>query len=263
MKLCSGCNTLKDESAFGKCSRDGLQYKCKDCNKIYNNSKEHKSKLREYEKTSKHKARKRAYETSEERKVIEKFRYHNTPGVKERHRNYALSKNYGITIEDFDYLLSIQNGYCAICKLDPSIDKKKFSVDHCHSNKEFKKLDKIEKRRQIRGILCRLCNLSIGFFKDDINLLKFAIEYLIKPPINGILKSNARNQRPEILAIFKNICSICSSENNLFIDHCHSTGLIRGILCRECNSGLGHFKDLLERIIAAIEYLQKEKPFRD
>lgn len=39
------------------------------------------------------------------------------------------------------------------------------------------------------------------------------------------------------------------------VDHCHKTGKVRGILCAECNSGLGKFKDRPEFLIKAVEYL--------
>lgn len=39
-------------------------------------------------------------------------------------------------------------------------------------------------------------------------------------------------------------------------DHCHQTERQRGILCPQCNSGLGHFKDNIEALSAAIEYLK-------
>lgn len=38
-------------------------------------------------------------------------------------------------------------------------------------------------------------------------------------------------------------CVICGSEENLVVDHCHKTNIIRGMLCNHCNRGLGHFKD--------------------
>ena len=45
-------------------------------------------------------------------------------------------------------------------------------------------------------------------------------------------------------------CQICGSEEKLVIDHSHQSGKIRGMLCQNCNKGLGFFKDnpvLLER----------------
>lgn len=43
----------------------------------------------------------------------------------------------------------------------------------------------------------------------------------------------------------------------LAIDHCHATGKLRALLCPGCNSGLGCFRDSLERLHAAINYLKR------
>ena len=60
-------------------------------------------------------------------------------------------------------------------------------------------------------------------------------------------------------------CAICRSDEtqrtntryNLFVDHCHATGKVRGLLCHHCNVGLGHFKDQQELLNKAIEYLNE------
>lgn len=51
-------------------------------------------------------------------------------------------------------------------------------------------------------------------------------------------------------------CGICEKEGPLVIDHCHSTGRVRGLLCNDCNLGLGRFKDSPELLISAAEYLK-------
>lgn len=52
-------------------------------------------------------------------------------------------------------------------------------------------------------------------------------------------------------------CLICKSiPVKLVIDHCHTTGKIRGLLCSQCNSGLGMFKDSPELLEQAIKYLK-------
>lgn len=58
----------------------------------------------------------------------------------------------------------------------------------------------------------------------------------------------------------KESCAICKTPITLFglltnIDHNHETGLVRGLLCRNCNVGLGVFKDSTEILNNAIKYL--------
>jgi hypothetical protein len=43
------------------------------------------------------------------------------------------------------------------------------------------------------------------------------------------------------------------------VDHCHSTKIVRGILCHACNTGIGVFKDNEKLLQRAIEYLRGVK----
>jgi hypothetical protein len=61
-------------------------------------------------------------------------------------------------------------------------------------------------------------------------------------------------------------CQICGDEGftmakhhklKLVVDHCHTTGKVRGLLCHNCNRALGLFHDSTESLQRAIEYLQK------
>lgn len=58
-------------------------------------------------------------------------------------------------------------------------------------------------------------------------------------------------------------CAICNKsriclKQDLDVDHCHKTNKIRGLLCRECNHGVGLFKDDINKIQDSIEYLKQE-----
>jgi Recombination endonuclease VII len=52
-----------------------------------------------------------------------------------------------------------------------------------------------------------------------------------------------------------NRCKICKQEKELYVDHDHITGKIRGLLCCHCNNGLGNFKDNREFLLNAYNYL--------
>ena len=52
------------------------------------------------------------------------------------------------------------------------------------------------------------------------------------------------------------LCAICRNERSLHIDHDHSTGQFRGLLCGSCNRGLGLFDESTESLANSIRYLQ-------
>ncbi len=66
-------------------------------------------------------------------------------------------------------------------------------------------------------------------------------------------------------------CKICNSKKanrnwkekqqriDLFIDHCHTTGKIRGLLCNKCNIGIAMFSDNLDTLANAMSYLKESK----
>lgn len=46
-----------------------------------------------------------------------------------------------------------------------------------------------------------------------------------------------------------------------YIDHCHKTGKIRGLLCHSCNLALGHIQDKVEKLEGLINYLNDQTTF--
>src|SRR6266853_5969182 len=60
----------------------------------------------------------------------------------------------------------------------------------------------------------------------------------------------------EMYKIQNGLCAICHKWfEKLCIDHCHKSGKIRALLCFNCNTGLGSFKDDFGNLQAAAEYL--------
>jgi hypothetical protein len=74
------------------------------------------------------------------------------------------------------------------------------------------------------------------------------------------INSNLADSKEAVELISKQggYCAICSNlMTNKAVDHDHKTGKLRGILCYQCNSGLGMFKDNIETMKKAINYLEK------
>jgi hypothetical protein len=74
------------------------------------------------------------------------------------------------------------------------------------------------------------------------------------------------NKNPDIAPRLRLVqadgCAVCQislatlAERDVCVDHDHDTGLTRGVLCRRCNAGLGHFQDDPEKLRRAALYLE-------
>jgi len=94
-------------------------------------------------------------------------------GQKRIHQSSYLKANYGMTLEEFEQRLEEQGGVCAICKQPETGCSrqgrvKRLSVDHDH------------KTGKIRGLICNGCNRALGYFNDDPEKMRAAIDYLEK-----------------------------------------------------------------------------------
>lgn len=85
---------------------------------------------------------------------------------------------------------------------------------------------------------CRACRST---YRNEINRGKF----------RGVISDEDLKQLKA--SIFE--CVICGNEETLVVDHDHSTGKIRGLLCNHCNRGLGHFRDDPQLLEFAAQYL--------
>lgn len=101
------------------------------------------------------------------------------------------AENYGITADQLLALEARQGGLCAICS-KPCTEGRSLSVDHCHVT------------QNIRGLLCRACNIGLGSFRDSPDLLARAASYLKaakrKPAVSAnrrVCAATARRVRKE------------------------------------------------------------------
>lgn len=123
MRTCTKCQEPKPTSAFGPDKRnkkDGLARWCRACRQEY----------------------------------VRAYCEQNRGRVQEGHIRRHYQKRYGITPEQYDQMLSEQQGVCAICNSTPESDRnrelQRLAVDHDHDTGE------------VRGLLCARCNLSLG-----------------------------------------------------------------------------------------------------
>lgn len=91
-----------------------------------------------------------------------KRRYHSKTIIQRRAEKAVA---YGLSVQDYLELYEKQAGKCAICNKEPST-KRGLHVDHCHET------------NKVRGLLCHGCNVGIGNFQHNVDLMKTAIRYL-------------------------------------------------------------------------------------
>jgi hypothetical protein len=82
-----------------------------------------------------------------------------------RSQDSYLKRNYGVTLEEKNKMIQDQGNKCGLCGND-FVNKKDTHLDHCHAS------------GKVRKVLCGSCNVGLGYFKDNPELLKKAAEYI-------------------------------------------------------------------------------------
>ena len=128
--------------------------------------KKEKNLLDEYYLSRKDPTKKSSYsyecKTCTVKRTVE-YNRENSTSVKSQY----LKRNYGLTFEEFEAMLSDQDNCCAICKSTKPLGRhKRFNVDH-HN-----------KTGNVRGLLCSNCNTALGLVNDNIHTLKSMRQYL-------------------------------------------------------------------------------------
>lgn len=87
--------------------------------------------------------------------------------VKFEAKKRMLKHRYGLDYQTYQNMYDRQGGCCAICKEPKQLGGPKgLHVDYCQGSK------------QVRGLLCISCNTALGKFKENIEFLEAAINYL-------------------------------------------------------------------------------------
>lgn len=189
-KRCTRCEELKLASEFytNNRNKDKLGHWCKKCYLLYdrarNNIKprwaqpedlpadmrccykcENILPITMFSKRSEAKSGLRSICKTCDRKHQREWRKNSSAG-----REYHLKKSYNLSLEDYRSILESQNGVCVICGKEETLKlrgvTKPLHVDHNH------------RTGKVRGLLCNECNSGLGRFKDNIELLQSAIQYL-------------------------------------------------------------------------------------
>jgi predicted secreted protein len=89
-----------------------------------------------------------------------------------------LKSKFGISMADYERILAEQGGVCAICKKAETAKwrsrTRRLAVDHDHDTDE------------VRGLLCMACNMGIGMFADEPDVLEVAAKYLRSHSSKGV-----------------------------------------------------------------------------
>lgn len=222
-KVCSRCDTKKPRSEFHKNRNraDGLNGFCKICIKVYFDA--------------------RSFDPAEISEIT--------------CAKCCVSK----PVTEFNLRRASANGYAHKCKdccaaynetrnktVDPATNTKR-----CNRCETVKNIDEFCKNKRSKDGLnghCKSCSKGLAIKrKYDIT----EAEYFA------------------LREIFGDRCGICSRPEQtvhgatgkprpLAVDHCHTTGKIRGLLCSKCNMALGLLGDTAEAAKRAVEYLEKE-----
>jgi len=137
----------------------------------------------------------------------------------------------------------------------------------CKQNKTEEEMSKDTNRKKGISSWCKSCRTSSAktwknnnpnrLTKRNSPTYEVARNYILKHRygISGEDYSNLLKQQ-------NNCCAICKRNINqityhLHVDHCHTTGEVRGLLCAPCNRYLGYIKDDKTILNTAILYLKE------
>lgn len=117
----------------------------------------------------------------------------------------------------------------------------------CQRCRKIKSLDDYyyDKIRNFHDYVCKPCAIKINV--EGQRLAKYGV---------------SKQKYQEMLSFAKRKCEICfrpsRNQLSLSVDHCHYSKKVRGLLCHQCNVGIGYFQDNPKFLLSAIRYLKKK-----
>lgn len=105
------------------------------------------------------------------------------------------------------------------------------------------------RRNRGRAFLCDLHGRSYHVYADRLEKKRHGSR------LKRYGVSNTGYER--MVAAQGGLCAICHTQPGLAIDHCHKTGRVRALLCTACNAGIGQFRENIDYLMAAIQYLKE------
>lgn len=152
-----------------------------------------------------------------------------------RNPNGTFAKGHGSTRYFVD--ISCQLRECSVCR-----NIKAFSEFHSKKNK--------------LGInsKCKVC-VSEYNSRRDYKSYYHANSNNMKSAKRKHLYGLSEQEYQNMLLAQDNKCAACHDATKLVVDHCHTTGKIRGLLCRKCNTALGQLDDSKDKVVSLLEYI--------
>jgi len=129
-------------------------------------------------------------------------------------------------------------------------------VGYCKREHDYSIYGKIDKRGNFYCTKCQRISQKEWLEKNEGKTKEIKRKSHFKTKYGISVKDYEQMEKDH-----KGCCAICGIHKNgfdkdLYIDHCHDSNKVRGLLCQSCNSGLGFFKDNIRLMLKAIEYLE-------
>ena len=127
----------------------------------------------------------------------------------------------------------------------------KTCVNHDNAESHLKRLsanpEKVRAQATARSVRSYQKNLDKSRARHRDEQLKNRQDPIKGPLIKARKRAGGAGLTPEqieeIRSAQQNLCAICQSPDPTDLDHCHTTGTVRWLLCKHCNRGLGAFRD--------------------